>query len=417
MRGKSRINPLISGLLTALVMVGAMTGVIVSGLPNSGITVPWEHTSLLRVEVSDADSVAPHAGVQIAGVKVGEVRSVAQSGDHAVITLAIDPQYFDVHQDARVALRPHGLFGPKYVDLTAGTASAPALREGDTITVRQTVQPVDLDQILSALQAPEQKNLQTAITEFGKAAAGRGDDANHLLDSAQQLTKALDTPIAAIDQVAPNLSDTLIKSEAFNSSFSQAPLDELVANNAVVMRQFAANADHLQSLIVHADSALTVLDQSLNGRTGDLRAILETAPQTIDQLNQFNKLLALFAANLTGKDSSIPGDTNVTNGIIAAIENPKSAFSSSDPCTPGANHCGPDGRQYYLRVQIFNLLGTGNLLSTNSFPLCLTKILNGTGLPTSIPCAPSGGSLGSSGGAPVVAAVGGASLMLGMLAA
>jgi len=58
MPGRSRVHPFISGLITALVMIGAMVGVIVSGLPNSGLTLPWQHTSLLRVEVADADAVA-----------------------------------------------------------------------------------------------------------------------------------------------------------------------------------------------------------------------------------------------------------------------------------------------------------------------------------------------------------------------
>jgi virulence factor Mce-like protein len=388
MRDRSRVSPFITGVITAAVMVTAMTGVIISGMPSSPLaSLPWNHHSTLRVQLADADALAPHAGVQIAGVKVGEVKSVEADGTRAVATLSIDPAYFDVHQDARVALRPHGLFGPKYVDLIPGSVSTASLHDGDTIQVQQTVQPVDLDQILKALQAPEQQNLKTAITEMGKAAAGRGDDANHLLAAANQLSAALDTPVRALDNVAPNLSDLLVRDEQFNDAFSQTPLDQLVANNAVVMHSLADNAGHLQSLVAHADAALTTLDASLNGEGGDIHAILETAPGTIDRLNQFNKLLGLFAANLTGKDTSVPNDSDVTNGIIAAIENPKSAFASSDPCTPGPNHCGPDGRAHYLRVQVFNLGGSGNGGSTQGYPLCLTKIVDGLpGIPSSIPC-------------------------------
>jgi phospholipid/cholesterol/gamma-HCH transport system substrate-binding protein len=354
--------------------------------------------------------------VQIAGVKVGEVKSVEADGSNALITLSINPTYFDVHRDARIALRPHGLFGPKYIDLIPGTATAPSLHDGDTIQVNQTVQPVDLDQILKALQAPEQQNLKTAIVEFGKAAAGRGDDANHLILAADQLSAALDTPVKALDNVAPNLSNMLVQNEAFNASFSQTPLDQLVANNAVVMKAFANNADHLQSLLDHANSALTTLDQSLNGTSGDIRTIIETLGKeggTIDQLNEFNRLIGLFAANLTGKDASVPINHDVTAGIIAAIENPRSAFASSDPCQPGPNHCGPDGREHYLRVQVFNEAGMGNALSQNSFPICLTKILNGApGIPTSIPCPSSTSSSTSVPGAQMASDYGSLSVML-----
>lgn len=410
---RSRLSPFVSGLIASAVMLTAITGVILNGLPVSPLSsLPWNHPSILKVELADADALAPHASVEIAGVKVGEVRSVEADGTMALATLAIDPRYFDVHGDAQIKLRPHGLFGPKYIDILPGTTGAPQLHDGDTIRVQHTVQPVDLDQILQALQAPEQQDLRTTLVELGKAAAGRGDDANHLIAAADSLSLALDTPVRALDNVDTNLSDMLIQDEAFNSSFSQVPLDQLVANNAQIMQAFAANSDHLQSLLDHANSVLANLDQSLNGQGGDIRAILETAPGTIDRLDQFNNLLGIFAANLTGKDPSVPHDSNVTQGIISAIENPKSAFSSYDPCTPGQNHCGPDGRDYYLRVQVFNEGGSGNSTSSGAFPVCLLSILNAPpGTPPKVNC-PSSTTSSSIGGSQVASDYGSLASML-----
>src|SRR4029077_14254446 len=141
---------------------------------------PWNHQMTLHVQLADADALAPHASVEMSGVKIGEVQSVAAEGGVAVATLQIGPQYADIRRNATVYLRAHGLFGPKYIAIVPGTASSPVLQDGDTISKDRTVQPVDLNAILQDLQVPEQQSLRTFFVEFGQAAAGRGDDVNHL---------------------------------------------------------------------------------------------------------------------------------------------------------------------------------------------------------------------------------------------
>jgi ABC-type transporter Mla subunit MlaD len=217
------------------------------------------------------------------------------------------------------------------------------------------VLPVDLDQILHALGAPERASLQTALVQLGQAAAGRGDDVNHLVAGARTLTARLLDPVTALDSTAPNLNDMLIKNESFNADFAQVPLDQLVASTDATLAAFAANSDHLQSLLTHADSTLTTLDAALNGQGGNLHAILDQAPGVIDRLNQFNDLLGAFGANLRGLEPGQPVDA--TPGIISAIENIRSAFAGSDPCSKNPSQpCSLDGRQHYVRVEVFGLV-------------------------------------------------------------
>ena len=363
----SRVNPYHSGLIAAIVLAVVMTGVFISGIPGGPeIPTPWSQQTTLHVQLADADALAPHASVEIAGVKVGEVRSVEASGNVSVATLQIGSQWADIHSDATVYLRPHGLFGPKYIDIVPGTAAAPRVSDGGTLQVNQTVQPVDLNAILQDLQAPEQQQLRTTIVELGQAAAGQGDDVNHLLAAADSLSQVLQTPLNAVAKVSPQLSDMLVNDASFNNAFAQTPLDQLVANSESTWQAFAVNAGHLQSLLTHADSALTSLDAALGGQPGNIQTIIRQLGQTggtIDRLSNFTYLLGLFGANLSGKETATDkADLNVTQGIIGAITNVASAFSYSDPCpatvTPGTNdnHCSvsPDGRQHFLHVRTFN---------------------------------------------------------------
>lgn len=370
---RSRATPFWTGLITAIVLLVVTSAIFISGVPGGPqIPLPWNQKETLHVQLADADALAPHASVEIAGVKIGEVQSVAAQGDFAVATLQIQQQYADIHSNATVYLRAHGLFGPKYIAIVPGSAQAPVLPAGATISVNQTVQPVDLDAILQDLQEPEQQSLRTFFVEFGEAAAGRGDDVNQLFAAANSLSRVLDSPLKALDNVGPQLSDMLVKDESFNNYFAQTPLDQLVANSEQTFQAFAANADHLESLLTHANDTLSQLDTALQGQPGNIATVIQDlgAPGgTIDRLSKFTYLLALFGANLTGKEAGLgtdPASQNVTQDIIDAITNVSSALVYSNTCptpkqgaAPGSyndNHCSvsPDGRQHYLDAILGN---------------------------------------------------------------
>ena len=75
--------------------------------------------------------------------------------------MEIDEKGLPIHKDATLKIRPRiFLEGNFFVDLTPGTPSAPTLDDGDTIPVTQTATPVQLDQVLTALQSDTREDLQ-----------------------------------------------------------------------------------------------------------------------------------------------------------------------------------------------------------------------------------------------------------------
>jgi virulence factor Mce-like protein len=377
--------------VATLVMMGAAIAVIIgSGIPGGGLhlSMPWQSSMTLKAQLRSSDILEPNAAVDVAGVKVGTVQSIGSDGNYAVVTMRIDQaSQAALKTDAAVALRTHGLLGGEYIELTPGHARQP-LADGATISVDKSQQPVDLDQVLNALQAPEAANLRTTLVELGVASEGRGSDLNNLLAVSRTLTQNLKSPVQAVAAVAPQLGDVLVQSEAFNSDFAQTPLDQLVANSNVTLQALAANSAHLQNVLSNADTDLSQLNSDLSGQQGNLRTILGQLGDpsgVLSKLQTFDSSIGLFSRNLQGQDPSMPQDQNVTSGIIAAIENPKSAFSSYD-CTVQQSPCPPADRDYYLRVQIFNLAGSGNLPSTTQLPLCSLNILNLPGTPKLTDC-------------------------------
>jgi ABC-type transporter Mla subunit MlaD len=75
-----------------------------------------------------------------------------------------------IHTDARAAIRPRiFLEGNFFVDIQPGTPNTPKLGDGDTIPIQQTRTPVQLDQILGALQADTRSNLSVLLQEYSHA--------------------------------------------------------------------------------------------------------------------------------------------------------------------------------------------------------------------------------------------------------
>ena len=111
--------------------------------------------------------------VRIAGVNVGKVTDVERDGDLAEVTFTVDEEGQPIHDDAEVEIRPRlFLEGNFFLDLHPGSPSAPELADGGDIPITQTATAVQLDEVLTALQAP---------TRARPAAAARGlRDGAHL---------------------------------------------------------------------------------------------------------------------------------------------------------------------------------------------------------------------------------------------
>jgi virulence factor Mce-like protein len=160
-----------TGLITLLVL-GAL---VYLGFTKS---IPFLPHYEVKAAFASANDLKPGSPVRIAGVEVGKVTAVQplhEGGEGALITMRIKDAGRPVHTDATAKIRPRiFLEGNFFVDLTAGSPSAPELGDGDTIPVNQTATPVQLDQVLTSLQSDTRADLKTLLREYASALDGAG---------------------------------------------------------------------------------------------------------------------------------------------------------------------------------------------------------------------------------------------------
>lgn len=143
------------------------------------IGVPFTGGSEYRAVFASANEVGTRSPVRIAGVQVGEVTGVERGpGGTAVVTMEIDDAGLPLHRDAELKVRPRiFLEGNFFLDLEPGTPGSPELEEGGTIPLAQTATPVQLDQVLSALESGTRENLVELVEQYRIALDDGGAEA------------------------------------------------------------------------------------------------------------------------------------------------------------------------------------------------------------------------------------------------
>src|SRR5438309_6653611 len=187
-----RSNPLRFGILVIVVL---------AVLVYFGFTkhIPFKHGFRLKAVFATAVNIHPKSPVRIAGVNVGTVSSIEREGKAGLVNMEIEPKGLPIHTDATLKIRPRlFLEGNWFVDLQPGSPTAKTISSGYTIPITQTADPVQLDQVLDALNSDTRANLQNFLQGYGDGLTRKPDAEEnaeqdpdvHGLSGAQGLNKA-----------------------------------------------------------------------------------------------------------------------------------------------------------------------------------------------------------------------------------
>jgi phospholipid/cholesterol/gamma-HCH transport system substrate-binding protein len=132
----------------------------------------------LKGEFQTGQALTPGQGqtVDIAGVQIGEISKVELVDGRALVTMELEPKYAHrVHPDATMLLRPKTGLKDMIVELNPGTkAGGPAVGDGYTIPVAQTLPDVNLDEILAVLDGDTRTYLQMLLNGAATGLEGNG---------------------------------------------------------------------------------------------------------------------------------------------------------------------------------------------------------------------------------------------------
>jgi phospholipid/cholesterol/gamma-HCH transport system substrate-binding protein len=140
---------------------------------------PFASPYRLEAVFRTANNLQPNSPVRIAGVEVGKVTKVEPvdtAGGGARVTMEIHDKGLPIHRDATLKVRPRVfLEGNFFVDLEPGSPSSPVRGDGARpIPMTQTSAPVQVGEVLSALQSDTRADLQRFLREYARGLEGGG---------------------------------------------------------------------------------------------------------------------------------------------------------------------------------------------------------------------------------------------------
>jgi phospholipid/cholesterol/gamma-HCH transport system substrate-binding protein len=243
---------------------------------------PYELTAYFH----DANSIKTRSPVRIAGVEVGKVTKVeaVEAGkDAAKVTMEIEDKGLPIHKDAQLKIRPRiFLEGNFFVDLQPGSPSEPELDSDSEIPATQTAAPVQIGEVLNALQSDTRQDLQTFLREYSTALSGEGAAGFN----------------ESIPYWKPAYRDSAIASDATLGQEPDKDIQRVLRGQARTFAALSSDEGALKGLVSNLNTttgALAREDAALEASIPALRDTLKAALPSFASLNDALPTLRDFA--------------------------------------------------------------------------------------------------------------------------
>ena len=268
-------------ILIGLVLIGTYLAVTKE--------LPFGDKYEVRAVFENAANIRKDSPVRIAGVNVGKVQSVRSVGDAAEVTFSVDEGGQPLREDTLVEIRPRiFLEGNFFLDVKPGSPSAPEIDDGGTIPITQTSTAVQLDQILTTLQAPDRENLSKLLIGYGQALNRQPTAADDKgVDPDIQGESAAEAINDSFQYGADASRDSAIVNEALLGT-SPDDLSKLINANASVFNALLSREEQLKDLITNFNTfsgALAAESENLGETIRLLAPTLENATPSLRNTN------------------------------------------------------------------------------------------------------------------------------------
>ena len=318
-------------MLAALIILG----VFVIKIEELPVGTKGARTRIQAVfpSVAGLDEKSP---VRIAGVRVGIVDRIALDGDHAIVTLALDPGVA-LHEGARAEVTSLGMLGDKYIELYQGPLANPPLPPGAVLSGTSSV---GFDEVLKT--ANDIGGDIKAVTTSLRGALGGAEGEQRIediLENIRQLTAETKALVAAnrtnVDATIENFrafSETLKVelprlAEKLNSLADR--VDTVVGENRTNLSDSLANIKDLSArLRTSADNLNTITGKIARGE-GSIGKLVNDET-TVDNLNSTLKSVesgVQSLKNTIGRAERWQLDLNLRSEALPGLDSPNTSRS------------------------------------------------------------------------------------------
>jgi phospholipid/cholesterol/gamma-HCH transport system substrate-binding protein len=296
---------------TATRGVLAPAAVVVAAVTLAALLLFGGGSYTVKARFINASQLVTGNPVQIGGVPIGSVKSIALTRDgQAEVELSIDAGHAPLRRGTRARIRQFSQSGlaNRYVDLQVGPQRGAPIPDGGSIGIDRTTAPVDLDQLFNTLDAPTRRAVRGFLRGSARGLRGMGAEARAgllYLDPALSTSGRL---FSELSRDRPALERFLVDSSRLMASLAdrRRPLGDLVGDlkvtTAALGDQEAALGESLERLPPFLRSA-NMTFVNLRAALDDLDPLVSASRPVARQLGPVLTDLRGFAA---GARAAVP---------------------------------------------------------------------------------------------------------------
>jgi len=328
-RSSLAASPLLIGGITTLI---AVVAVFLSYNANNGL--PFVPTYDLKIVLPETSELQPNNQVRIAGTRVGVISSLTPHQSPttgrvtAIADLKLEKGVEPLPANTTAVVQSTSSIGTKYLELERGTSQA-TLKQGATIPVGQTREPVDLNQFFDMFDQKTRTAIQKNTINFGDGLAARGLGLNETIATLRPLvTNAAQTaPVAQQNANFWSDLDTFFRAWA-----SVAPsLERAIEGGAPALQQatyslayeapFMEKSAEFMRLLRPTASGLRTIAQPLAHAFAEGAVNLSAATALNSELADAAKAFQAFAQNpvVTLGLEDLTQTTTLGNPLVAGL--------------------------------------------------------------------------------------------------
>ena len=292
------------------ILVLVLIAIIVGGyiLDNQRFRFPVAEDTPMRinVEFDNAQAVTPGQGqtVQVDGVQIGYIASVKLEDGRALVGLDIKKEYETlIRRDATASLRPRTGLKDMYVQVFPGKDRTP-VKEGFTIPIDNSLTDVDLDEILSELDARTRDYITLLANGAGEGLRGKGDNLARVLERYGPTVRDLGRVNREVAKERIALRRLVTSLAQINGELAKRPQDlsRLVSGAGTTLRAFASEDDNLRDAVGELAPTLQTATATLAAVepfARELRPTTRALLPAVRELETVNAAVAPFAREAT----------------------------------------------------------------------------------------------------------------------
>ena len=229
----------------------------------------------IEVLFDSATGLVKDVSVEIAGVEVGQVQSIALQNGKALVVLRMNPGLVIRKEDTAI-IRTRGILGDKYVELIPGSVTAPPISPGGRIT--RTAPITDMDVLMNTLGevATNINDLTRSLSRVLGTASGEAT-LRAIINNVQEVVTALNQTVQNNRENIDVIVDNLI---TFTGT-----LKEIGEGNKEDIGSIISSTRSVIGTMKPLVANLTEITDKINQGQGSIGRLINN-DETVESLNQ-----------------------------------------------------------------------------------------------------------------------------------